>query len=284
MNRYSFTVSDLRIQVVSPRELNIPENFQAFLCPEFPDREADISIEVCFENRQLPKGVLKRTETCYQFEDMLQDYFLWRSGEYIVRTQMLDKSGSYRLSIPLDFADAFCENSNWLLYWKMERMLLPFNRLILHASAVIYKGKAYLFSAQSGGGKSTHAALWKEHYGAILLNGDKVILEQGEKGWIAHGSPIAGSSGVYCNESAPVAAIILLEKAPENELTQISGSKALLQLYSEAVKSSWDEQFNRRVLELTDNLRQQHDVYRLRCLPERSAVDCILRKLEGMTP
>lgn len=283
MKMYHFRIADLSFNLISPVELQIPTNFQAFLCPEFPDREADISVEVCFENKGIPKNARKITETRYQYEDIIQDFFFGRDGKYIVRTQMMDKPGVYRLSIPISFYESFCKNSNWLLYLMMERMILPFDRLILHASAVIYGGKAYLFSAHSGGGKSTHAALWVKHYGATLLNGDKVILERGEMGWIAHGSPIAGSSGVYCNKSAPIAAIIMLEKAPNNEITQISGRNALLQLYSEAVKSNWDENFNQRVLELIFSLLEQCRVFRLKCLPQTSAVDCVLRELEGMT-
>ena len=41
------------------------------------------------------------------------------------------------------------------------RELIGHGRLFLHASAVVHEGAAYLFSAPSGTGKSTHTALWR---------------------------------------------------------------------------------------------------------------------------
>ena len=41
--------------------------------------------------------------------------------------------------------------------------LAKFNGVMLHASCVEYNGKAYLFSARSGTGKSTHTHLWLKY-------------------------------------------------------------------------------------------------------------------------
>lgn len=54
--------------------------------------------------------------------------------------------------------------------------LLDFNGFMLHASAVAICNKAYLFSAKSGTGKSTHTELWQKYFGedrAIIVNDDK---------------------------------------------------------------------------------------------------------------
>ena len=40
------------------------------------------------------------------------------------------------------------------------RQLLGFDGMLLHASAVVVDDRAYLFTANSGTGKSTHTALW----------------------------------------------------------------------------------------------------------------------------
>lgn len=162
--------------------------------------------------------------------------------------------------------------------------MLSFDRFFLHASAVIYKGKAYLFSAPSGGGKSTHAALWQQHFGAKLLNGDKVLIEVRDGQCIAHGSPVAGSSGIYEQGSAPIAAVYLLKKEKENRVIPIPMRSALMALYSEAIKDRKDPVFNMKLLDLIEKMLICVPVRTLACLPEKSAVECVLQKEEGMKP
>ena len=60
------------------------------------------------------------------------------------------------------------------------RALLDFDGMMLHASAVAVDGKAYLFSGQSGIGKSTHTGLWKQTFGdqVKLFNDDKPALRR----------------------------------------------------------------------------------------------------------
>ena len=44
------------------------------------------------------------------------------------------------------------------------RLLINHHGCMLHSSAVVVDGYAYLFSADSGTGKSTHTGLWIEHF------------------------------------------------------------------------------------------------------------------------
>ena len=63
------------------------------------------------------------------------------------------------------------------------RELIGHGRFFLHASAVVYEDAAYLFSAPSGTGKSTHTALWRELFpGSYILNDDKPVLQPGPEG------------------------------------------------------------------------------------------------------
>lgn len=266
MIRYDFLIAGLLFRVETARPLTVPDNFCPFLTKEDFLRKPDILVEVLFG--AAPEGLPNVTER-----------FFWREGEEIVRQE----GESCRLYIPESFSEDFCRQGKWLLYLGLERMLLPRKRLILHASAVIHQGKAYLFSAPSGGGKSTHAALWQTHYGAKLLNGDKVVIEVKDGVCMAYGSPVAGSSGIYENVGAPIAAIFVLHKAKYNQLTQLPKRSALLALYSEAIKCPDDPDFNTKLLDLLQGLQNTVPVFSLECLPEKGAGDCILTNLEGMT-
>lgn len=259
------------MRVQSPKELQIPDNFQPFLVTSRLDRKADILLEIRFQ--LMEPDSLRSAEKIH-----------WSKGEYIVCQEPAGRGTPCRLFLPPDFAEAFCRQGQWLNYIPMERLLLPHGRVILHASAVDYQGKAFLFSAHSGGGKSTHAALWQEHFGGQILNGDKVILYAGEKGLMACGSPIAGSSQIYVPKCIPLEAVFMLKKAPYNRISPVTQREAVLALYSEAVKSKTDTEFNSRVLDCILSLKKNADVYLLECLPHKSAVECILKQKEGNIP
>lgn len=102
--------------------------------------------------------------------------------------------------------------------------------LLVHASAVIADGKAYLFQGKSGTGKSTHAALWTDYIeGAELLNDDNPVIRFDAEGRaIAYGSPWSGKTHCYRNVSAPVGAMVRIVRASDNWLKKLS----LLQAYA----------------------------------------------------
>lgn len=242
-------------------------------------QKPDIILEIAFgtapvkfdENgRWLSHGVIHK-------DSRIWEKYHWRDEEDIVRCESAGRGQTCRLFIPQSFADYFCESGKWLNYFQIERMLLPWNRILLHASAVIYQGRSYLFSAPSGGGKSTHASLWQKYYDAKLLNGDKVIVNVTGEGCVAYGSPVAGSSGIYCNDSAPVEAIIMLHKGEYNRIAPLSERTGFLSIYSEAVKSTWDSEFNACLLENIEIMQKQIPVLSLECRPEKAAVECILQ-------
>ncbi len=111
------------------------------------------------------------------------------------------------------------------------RAIIPFGAMLIHSSAIIVKGKAYLFSANSGVGKSTHTRLWKQLYGdeVIYINDDKPVVRIERGTAVAYGTPFDGGSGIANNISAPLGGIIFLERGEENSITQITETKEILQ-------------------------------------------------------
>ena len=268
---YDFLIADLLMRISCPEELHIPENFQPFLITSCLDRKADILLEITFQ--------LVNAETLQRAEKIH-----WNNGEYIVCQEPAGRGTPCRLFLPPAFREDFCRQGQWLRYIPLERLLLPYGRVLLHASAVDYQGKALLFSAPSGGGKSTHAALWQKHCGAQILNGDKVILYAGENGPMASGGPVAGTSGIYIPKSIPLAAVFMLRKAGYNHVRPLSQREAVLGLYGEAVKSARDARFNSDLLDCILAMKKDIPVYLLECLPHESAVACIFEETEGIIP
>ena len=96
--------------------------------------------------------------------------------------------------------------------------LLDYNGMMFHASAVVVDGKAYLFSAPSGTGKSTHTRLWLEYFGekAYILNDDKPAIRIMDGKFYAYGTPWCGKDNVSTNQKCEIKAICFLERSEVN--------------------------------------------------------------------
>ena len=91
-------------------------------------------------------------------------------------------------------------------------------RLLVHGAAIQYDGRAYLFTAPSGTGKSTHIKLWRRYLGAAVrvVNGDKpfvLVPEAPDAAPVAYGTPWSGKEGWQENATASLAGICLLSRA-----------------------------------------------------------------------
>lgn len=152
-----------------------------------------------------------------------------------------------------------------------EEMLIHQNALLLHSSLVMINGCAVLFSGPSGAGKSTQAALWEEHLGAEILNGDRtVIMKKGET-FFGGGSPWSGTSDIYSPKQAPIKGIFILKHAKENSVRRL-GSESFPLLYSQTTLNSWSTGFMDKVSALYAELLEKVPVYELCCRVDKEAV------------
>lgn len=89
------------------------------------------------------------------------------------------------------------------------------DRMIVHGVAMNVKGEgAYIITAPSRTGKSTHAALWQRllgHDNVEIINGDKPIIHCADDVTVC-GSPWCGKEGLHRNISAPLRGMILLHR------------------------------------------------------------------------
>ncbi len=146
------------------------------------------------------------------------------------------------------------------------RKLVNFGGFVLHASALAYQGRAYLFSAPCGTGKSTHTGLWKEAFGdeVIILNDDKPALRKIDGVFHAFGTPFSGKTDKNVNMGVPLGGICVLEQSKENWIRPVSGRDAILPLYHQTMRPP-DAKNMDLLLGLLDELIQQVPVYRMGC-------------------
>ena len=116
------------------------------------------------------------------------------------------------------FPDPFLERA--AIQRQFAEYLLDRGVILFHGSTVWVDGQAYLFTARSGTGKSTHTRLWREVFGerAGMVNDDKPFLARQGNTVLAHGSPWSGKHGLDTNISLPLQGICLLERGAENTI------------------------------------------------------------------
>lgn len=151
-----------------------------------------------------------------------------------------------------------------------ESQLLQEHRLIFHACCVASTLGGILFSGPSGIGKSTQGALWCQYEGARLINGDRPILYEKDGIWTAFGSPYAGSSECYVNDSAPITAIIMLKQAEHCSICRLNTSEAFRRVFSQLTVGCWDAEDVGLACNLAERLVMSVPVYELACTPDRA--------------
>ena len=162
------------------------------------------------------------------------------------------------------------------------RQLLRFDGLMLHSSAVVVDGKAYLFSATSGTGKSTHTQLWLKQFGdrALILNDDKPALRLEEGVWYAYGTPWSGKYDISTNLRVPLAGIALIERAETNSIQPYGGKNAIFELMSQTVRPK-SAGYRMRLLEMIDKLLTGVPVWKLKCNMEPEAARVSYEAMSG---
>ena len=173
--------------------------------------------------------------------------------------------------IPMpDFSDAYLETL--ALYRHITHELVRYGVLLLHGSAIMMDGVAYLFTARSGTGKSTHTRLWRETFGSAcaMINDDKPLLRVTDGGVTVYGTPWNGKHRLGNNISAPLRAICVLTRAEQNSISPITVSEALPHILVQVNRPD-DPDALRQTMLLADRLMHSVGLYRLGCNISREA-------------
>ena len=155
---------------------------------------------------------------------------------------------------------------------KLSEIFFDYNILLFHGSVVAVDGEAYLFTAKSGTGKSTHTRLWREVFGprAVMVNDDKPFLEIRDDHVVVHGSPWNGKHRLGENISLPLKAICILERGEENRIRSIRPREALTMLMQQSQRPQ-DRRKLPLYLDLVDKLSSRVSFYRMACNMDPSA-------------
>lgn len=145
--------------------------------------------------------------------------------------------------------------------------ILSFDTLLMHGAVIAIGNEAYMFTASSGTGKTTHIQKWLENNkDAYVVNGDKpfVIVRSDYELPLACGSPWAGKENLQSNIIVPLKAIVLLERANENHMERISFAQAFPFLLQQVYRPNSKEKMC-RTLQLIQRLHSATSFWRFQC-------------------
>lgn len=219
--------------------------------------------------------------TCRYVENMdfLQDYLSDLEPSFTVAPTQDDlnrmKQGLERMaeqdgSREQRYDECFLENN--AIHALIAENLVAHNVLLFHGSALCMDGQAYIFTAPSGTGKSTHARLWREAFGdrVWMINDDKPLIRVGNGEVTVYGSPWDGKHHLSRNASAPLRAILWLSQSEENWLKPMAKADAYQVLLQQSY-SSKNAATAVRILALEMKLLDMAAFYQMECNMEMDA-------------
>ena len=146
---------------------------------------------------------------------------------------------------------------------------------LLHASSAIRNGRAFLFSGVSGAGKTTMARLAPPD--AALLTDEISYVTRQEGRYFAVGTPFFGElARVGENLRAPIEALYLLAKGPENKIEPIEGANAVRGLLENILFFARDPEFVKMVFDTAFDFVKDVPVRRLTFVPDTSVWELIV--------
>lgn len=239
------------------------------------------------QNRSTPfciklAGVVIRIEPIYAYiQAYCKEYLTNESECFTIRIEETDisyereraqKDAEKELAEAIEYSDAYLETL--AVYRKIAEKLLQFNVILFHGSVIAVDGVAYLFTAKSGTGKSTHTSLWRTYFGdrAVMVNDDKPLLEITKTGILAHGTPWNGKHRLSTNIAVPLKAICILTRGVENHIQEIKPSDAYAMLLQQTYRPA-DRNNLIQTLQLIDKLTNQMKFFKLACNMELQAAE-----------
>lgn len=280
-----YEIAGLKLCLISDFSTQDTDLTRPFLCP--PSEDALCCRLFARDELPAPPG-----EICLQ-EDMMTVY---RQGDTIYRSFVARNQGvkQYMLSeiapgqdiqlLALRSELSWCSQMGYIfLALGLGTLLLERNHLVLHSSVVDTGKGAILFTAASGTGKSTQAKLWETYANGVIINGDRCCVGLSQGIPTVFGVPMAGTSGISKNVSLPIRALVALGQAPENNLRQLRGAEALLNIGFCSVIDRWDPRQHQTSMDILSQIMETVPVFSLQCRPDMGAVQVLRDALEEIS-
>lgn len=203
---------------------------------------------------------------------LCKDYLTDEKPDFFVKTVKEDiaferekarREAEYEHRAFFGFPDSYLETLS--VYRKIADNLLRFDAFLMHGAVIGLNGFAYMFTAPSGVGKTTHTNFWLKAFpDAFMINGDKPILRFENDKVFACGTPWAGKEGLNKNISLPLKSICILTRGDKNEITPVGFSSIYPVIIGQTYRPKAAEDMN-RTMRFIKKLGESTKFYLLKC-------------------
>ena len=152
----------------------------------------------------------------------------------------------------------------------------------IHACGLLDSdGNGYLFTGQSGAGKSTTASLWAQADERVsVLSDERVILRLRDGRIRMYGTPWHGDARVARPDSAPLTRIFFLARGTHNDLVPLSRADSAARLFACSFPTFYSPDGLAFALEFLDELTRLVPCDELRFVPDPQVI-AFIRSQEG---
>lgn len=178
----------------------------------------------------------------------------------------------------VDYSDSYLETL--AVYRKIATKMLEFDTFLMHGAVVAVGDKAWLFTAPSGTGKTTHINLWLKNIpGSYVVNGDKPLIHIGDECTV-YGTPWAGKERMNRNVGVKLCGIVFLNRGVDNHIEKVPMTKVLPVLIQQSYRPG-DKAGLEKTLALLSRLGRKIPMYQLYCNMDPEAALIAYNTLSG---
>jgi hypothetical protein len=241
--------------------------FKSFVCDK---KDSDFELEVVLDNNCITiedDKVVDVTEDGYKIELKNQNVLSaskdWRKWSIYAgkKNDRIDHVIYYELKKPFSYA------------------VLPYGGVVFHGVVLEWNGKGIILCAESAGGKTTHARMWRDYENALVINGDRALCRKVEGVWHAFGQPWCGTSGEFVNRKIKIDVFVMLEKSKRNMATRLNPYEAFLNLAEHVFAPKWSVELMNYALDYIDDMVTSIPMLKLECVKDYTAVETLKKAI-----
>lgn len=287
----SYQLGNCTIKITSPAQMRTPLNLEKFRIENGSEKncityivsvceDMDTVWNFCNTEEKSPRCMAVREDLkVIQNTDGECRFLNFKGDNRCYAASVQTGERSYQIIFARWVETQLVADTIFLAPFALERQMIRDGSLILHSAFIQYKGRAVLFSAPSGIGKSTQAGLWEKYMRTETVNGDRALLVRRKNGWYAEGWPVCGSSEICKNQRWPVQAIVMLGQSAENKVKALKGMQAFREVMPQITVNRWNRDMQNSVLDSMEMLLNEIPVCRLMCSISEEAVRCLEKYL-----